>query len=201
MPYSVEHKARTRARIVEAARRMFNRFGFEQVSIDQIMADAKLTRGGFYNHFASKDELYAEAVASFRTCNPLAIKLAASKRPVPEPERLARMLVDLYLSDEVLDDPDKHCPLYALPSDVLRAGPTPQLAYTEIIRGTTHIFASALEGEPDAEQRAEAILSLCVGGMLLARTTSDEKLRKTLRASAKRQVLALLERRPRAKRA
>lgn len=201
MPYSVEHKARTRERIVDAARRMFNRFGFEQVSIDQIMADAKLTRGGFYNHFASKDELYAEAVASYRTCNPLTIKLAASKRPVPEPERLARMLVDLYLSDEVLGDPDQHCPLYALPSDVLRAGPTPQLAYTEIIQGMTHIFASALDGESDAEERAQAVVALCVGGMVLARTTSDKKLQKTLRASSKRQALTILERRPARKRA
>jgi AcrR family transcriptional regulator len=74
MPYTAAHKARTRVRIVESARRLFNRFGFDQVSIDAIMADAGLTRGGFYNHFASKDELYAAAVASYATCNPFAVK-------------------------------------------------------------------------------------------------------------------------------
>ena len=65
MPYSTEHKQRTRARIVEAARVLFNRHGFEQVSIDQVMKSAGLTRGGFYNHFRNKEELYAEAIASF----------------------------------------------------------------------------------------------------------------------------------------
>jgi TetR/AcrR family transcriptional regulator, transcriptional repressor for nem operon len=69
MPYTAEHKARTRARIIEKARVMFNRRGFEQVSIDDIMREAGRTRGGFYNHFASKDELYSEAVRSFRSCN------------------------------------------------------------------------------------------------------------------------------------
>ncbi len=193
MPYTAEHKARTRARIVQAARPLFNRFGFEQVSIDQIMARARLTRGGFYNHFRSKDALYAEAIGSFRTCNPLAVQLAASEEPMPEPRRLARMLVELYLSDRVLDDPDLHCPLYALPSDALRAGPTPQLAYTEVIRRMMHIFRSALGARRDADRRAEAIVSLCVGGMVLARTTTDERLRKTLRGSAKQQALTLLK--------
>ena len=59
MPYSSEHKEQTRSRIVDAARRLFNRHGFEQVSIDRVMSEAGLTRGGFYHHFASKDELYA----------------------------------------------------------------------------------------------------------------------------------------------
>jgi len=34
------------------------------------MKGAGLTRGGFYNHFSSKRDLYAEAVRSFSTCNP-----------------------------------------------------------------------------------------------------------------------------------
>lgn len=34
MPYSPEHKVQTRARVVESARRLFNRHGFEQVTID-----------------------------------------------------------------------------------------------------------------------------------------------------------------------
>lgn len=59
MPYTSSHKANTRDKIVAAARGLFNRHGFEQVSIDRIMAAAGLTRGGFYNHFDSKDQLYS----------------------------------------------------------------------------------------------------------------------------------------------
>ena len=193
MPYTAEHKARTRARIIESARRLFNRHGFEQVSIDRIMSDAGLTRGGFYNHFGSKDELYAEAVISYVTCNPFAERTAGTKRS-PDPRKLARMLVDLYLSDDVLDDVDTHCPLYALPADVARAGLSPQQAYTDLIRNMAQIHRSALGGARDAERRANAIVSLCVGGMVLARTTNDPELRKSLRTAARQEALTLLDR-------
>jgi TetR/AcrR family transcriptional regulator, transcriptional repressor for nem operon len=108
MPYSIEHKARTRAKIVESARILFNRHGFEQVSIDDVMRRAGLTRGCFHNHFASKDQLYAEAVRSFVTCNPFD-RQATSMATEPSPRRLARLLVDLYLSDATLANVD-HCP-------------------------------------------------------------------------------------------
>lgn len=191
MPYSPEHKVQTRARVVESARRLFNRHGFEQVTIDQVMASAGLTRGAFYHHFDSKDELYAAAVASFETCNPFAT--ANADQIVKDPGRMARMLVDLYLSDEVLENIDLHCPLYALPSDVARAGLEPQQAYTDLMRGMRHIYHCALKGVRDADRRAEAIVALCVGGMVLARTTNDPELRKSLRQSARHQALALLK--------
>lgn len=191
MPYSSEHKARTRERIVSAARRLFNRHGFEQVSIDRVMSEAGLTRGGFYHHFASKDELYEAAVASFTSCNPFRAELRQGSPPAPA--QLARVLLDAYLSDRVFDNVDFHCPLYALPGDVARAGLSPQKAYTQLIRNLTRVYAGALAGVPDGEQRAQAIVALCVGGMVLARTTDDPALRSSLREAARRQALALLE--------
>ena len=193
MPYRPEHAAKTRARIVESARRLFNRHGFEQITIDQIMADAGLTRGAFYHHFPSKSALYAAAVASFATCNPFAIRTAGAAEKLRDPRGLARMLVELYLSDEALDNIDLHCPLYALPSDVARAGLAPQEAYTDLIRGMGHVYRTALKGVRDAGRRAETMVALCVGGMVLARTTNDPGLRKSLRASARHQALALLK--------
>ena len=194
MPYTAEHKAETRSRIVDSARRLFNRHGFEQVSIDQIMQEAGLTRGGFYNHFASKDVLYVEAVSSFVSCNPFSLELQKTDPPVSDPQQLARLLVNLYLSEEVLADVNQHCPLYALPADVARAGLKPQKAYTDLIRGMAGVFQAALKGVRDAEQRAQTVVSLCVGGMVLARTTHDRELRQSLREAARKQALALLER-------
>lgn len=190
MPYTAEHKERTRSRIVESARKLFNRHGFEQVSIESIMSDAGLTRGGFYNHFESKDELYAATVASFTTCNPFSKDIAAS--PPKDAQELAYRLLNLYLSDAVLEDVEQHCPLYALPGDVARAGLSPQKAYTRLIRNLAHVFQQALKDYSDGEQRAQAIVSLCVGGMLLARTTDDAALGSSLRAAARQQALRLL---------
>jgi DNA-binding transcriptional regulator YbjK len=57
MPYAPEHKAEIRTRILDSARRLFNRNGLAAVSIDEIMAGAGLTRGGFYSYFDSKEDL------------------------------------------------------------------------------------------------------------------------------------------------
>lgn len=193
MPYPLEHKAKTRARIIEKARVMFNRRGFEGVSIDDIMREAGLTRGGFYHHFRSKDELYAEAVNSFTTCNPFLVRTAQLKRR-PTAKRLACMLVELYLCDETLNNVDGQCPVIALPSDVARAGLAPRAAYTQIVQNMLCVFRAAF-GEQDrmAEQKARVVINLCVGGMVIARTTADPELRKSLRAAARAQALALLE--------
>jgi len=194
MPYAPEHKAKTRARIVESARILFNRRGFAEVTIDEIMAEAGLTRGGFYKHFATKDELYAESVRSFVSCNPFARRLAA-KDVVPEPKALARLLVNLYLSDEVAADPDSHCPLYALPSDVARSGLAPREAYTDVIRMLKRVYRRAFAADDrEGGRKAELLVSISVGGMVLARTTNDATLARSLRATARREALAILDR-------
>lgn len=149
--------------------------------------------GIFYNHFGSKDELYAEAVRSFISCNPFARQRAAAG-PAPSPAKLARLLIELDLSDEVFGDVEQQCPLYALPSDVARAGLQPRAAYTELVQGMLHVFRAALPGGGKAaERKALLIVNLCVGGMVLARTTNDPELSKSLRAAARGQALALLD--------
>jgi TetR/AcrR family transcriptional regulator, transcriptional repressor for nem operon len=70
-------------------------------------------------------------------------------------------------SDEVFNDIDSHRPLYAMPTDVARAGLKAPQAYTDLIRSMTYVIRSVLPKESGAERHAEAIVSLCVGGMVL----------------------------------
>lgn len=192
MPYTAEHKARTRARIVANARLLFNRRGFDGVSIDDVMQESGLTRGGFYNHFSSKQALYAEAIDSFAACNPFALE-TAKRGGWPSPRAAARRLAELYTSDDVLDDVDQHCPLIALPSDVARAGREPRAAYTHIVRRMLAVFRAAFPAsDPAADDKAHVIVNLCVGSMVIARTTADPALRRSLRAAARKQALGLL---------
>ena len=192
MPYAADHKVKTRARIVDSARVLFNRHGFESVSIEQIMKRAGLTRGGFYHHFSSKESLYAAAVSSFHSCNPFAARL--ERKPKQRtPRQLAELLVDTYLSDETLADVDNHCPLIALPSDVARAGLEPRAAYTQLVESMLEIFQAALPGrDRQRTRKAQLIVNLCVGGMLIARTTDEPGLRKQLRAAARAEAMRLL---------
>jgi TetR/AcrR family transcriptional regulator, transcriptional repressor for nem operon len=127
MPYTPEHKARTRERIVESAQRLFNRHGFNGVSIDEIMADAGLTRGGFYNHFGTKDELYAEVVTYALSSR----REQAAKGACAQP-RTAREFISAYLAQAHFDNRETCCPLMALPSDVARGGEEVKRAYRQV---------------------------------------------------------------------
>src|SRR5262245_48151422 len=119
MPYSPEHKRDTHQKILESARRLFNRRGFSEVSIDEIMDNAGLTRGGFYRHFRNKDEVYAEAVRRFLcTDAPKPWQSRSSPAAIARKPRSQRV-VDAYFSRDHFDDRETCCPLIALPSDVM----------------------------------------------------------------------------------
>jgi TetR/AcrR family transcriptional regulator, transcriptional repressor for nem operon len=188
MPYSPEHKEGTRQKILRGAARLFNRKGFTEVTIAEIMAEAGLTHGGFYRHFNSKEELYAEAVRHFLykdTREPWQRPPASSCDPnLP----FARFVVDAYLSREHLEDVDGSCPLIGLPSDVARGGEAVKAAYQEVAESMVRLFNNNLDG-PEAREQALVLLALCIGGMVLARGIEDRELANELRAAAHDHIL------------
>ncbi|MEO8668660.1 MAG: TetR/AcrR family transcriptional regulator [Bauldia sp.] len=189
MPYSLEHKQETRKRIVQSARRLFNRNGFAEVTIGDIMGAAGLTHGGFYKHFNAKEDVYQEAVLEF----------ICAERPEPWQMRhidpaakgpaLARMIVEAYLSTDHFDDRDGSCPMIALPSDVARGNESVREGFRRVLEMMVGAFE---ENFPPAERtkrdRALALVSMVVGGMVLARAVDDKALADDLRDSARRQV-------------
>ncbi len=62
MRYDAEHKEQTRTRVVSAAAKSILADGPHRIGVAEVMAKAGLTHGGFYAHFASKDELIVAAI-------------------------------------------------------------------------------------------------------------------------------------------
>jgi AcrR family transcriptional regulator len=52
-----ERKAATRARLLQAAARVYAQRGFAGATLDQVAADAGFTKGAVYAHFGSKEKL------------------------------------------------------------------------------------------------------------------------------------------------
>src|SRR5580692_9871866 len=102
MPYPSGHRDQIRRRIVDSARRLFNRSGFEGVSVDSIMADAGLTRGGFYTYFDSKSDLYSEVLGCFFTDPNWKNRWEGVKIDPALPE-IAPQIVRAYLSRQHFD--------------------------------------------------------------------------------------------------
>ncbi|GLQ87607.1 TetR/AcrR family transcriptional regulator [Dyella flagellata] len=193
MPFTAEHKQKTRQRIVECARELFNRRGFNDVSIDEIMQRAGLTRGGFYNHFKAKEELYAEAVSLYMHFDPSQHWEGVRFDPTCS-ETIGRQMVEAYLSAAHLQDVEGHCPLIALPADAARAGPGVQRAYRCLVENMAQLLASGMDDEEGckARDRGLAVTALCVGGMVLARTVDDPAFAEELRCAARALALELI---------
>lgn len=189
MPYSAEHKAETRSRIVTCARRLFNRRGFTEVSIDEIMADAGLTRGGFYNHFATKDELYAEAITLSAQCEKTGADGETIDFTLPA-RQIAQQIIAVYLSDQHFENLDDSCPLVALPSDTARGGEPVKQAYRQVLESMIGLFQTSQGECADARARGITIATLCIGGMVLARAVDDKQLGDEIRAVAMERAFA-----------
>ncbi|MDP3746311.1 MAG: TetR/AcrR family transcriptional regulator [Phenylobacterium sp.] len=193
MPYRPEHKPETRARIVERARVLFNRHGYDNVTIDMVMEAASLTRGGFYNHFRNKQELFAAAVSSFLMGRGARWRSEAGVNSIdPALEDAANMLRS-YLSPGHLDDLEGQCPMIALPSDVGRAEMTVRDAYGVLLDAMVGLYERALpSGNGNRRSTALALAALSVGGMVLARTISDTALGLEVREAALAKALEML---------
>src|SRR3954454_24557974 len=53
-----QKEARTRAKLMRSAARLFCHRGLEQASVEDIATDAGYTKGAFYSNFKSKEELF-----------------------------------------------------------------------------------------------------------------------------------------------
>lgn len=193
MPYAPDHKQKTRARIVECARILFNRHGFDGVTIDMVMEQAQLTRGGFYHHFKSKEELFAASVASFLMGRGARWRAEAGIDPAKPTREDAAFMLSSYLSSKHLGDVDGQCPMIALPSDVGRSSPDVQAAYQRLLEAMVGLFERSIGGRRQARrQTALTLAALCVGGMILARTLPDSELAGEVREAAHRHGAGIL---------
>lgn len=193
MPYSLKHKEATRADIIEASRKLFNRHGFAGVSIDMIMNSVGLTRGGFYNHFKNKEALYGEAVESFLMGRGAQWREEAgidAKNFRPE---MAEHMMMSYLSEAHLNDVEGQCPMIALPSDVARAKGDVQMAYQKLLEAMSGLLQGALElNGAGGRKEALSLTAMCIGGMVLARSLPDDALASEVRQAALETGLTLI---------
>lgn len=195
MPYSAAHKQKTREKIVETARILFNRHGFQNVTIDLVMEQAGLTRGGFYNHFKNKEALFDAAVSSFLMGRGAQWRAEAGIDPTNMKPEMAQHMIDAYLSNKHLDDLDGQCPMIALPSDVARASVDVQNSFQQLLQAMVWLFETNLpDGSQNKAQDALSIAALCIGGMVAARTLRNSELAEDVRSAAHSAATAIFQR-------
>lgn len=178
MGHSQAEKEKTHRRIVAIAARRFREHGLQGIGIAEVMKEAGLTVGGFYKHFASRDELVAEALNSSTGLARRRSEAAAAKgTPLSY-----HQLVGDYLTEEHRDHPGSGCIFATLAADIARSGKPARALATDRVRKNIETYAAALGGKDKERARAGAIMtfSALVGAMSLARTVSDESLSREI---------------------
>src|SRR5277367_6452152 len=183
MAYPAGHRTEVKKNIVDSARRLFNRHGFENVSISQIMAGAALTHGGFYSYFDSKSDLYAEVLGCFFTDPEWKSRWEGVEVNLLSTD-VGPQVVRAYLSRQHFEDVENSCPMVALPTDVARSAKTARRAFETVFKAMVSVLARSLS--PNSLRRhttAQSIAALSIGGMIVARTMVDRALADELRAA------------------
>ena len=176
--YSKAQKARTHKRVVAIASKRFRENGLAGFGIAELMKEAGLTVGGFYKHFASRDDLVAEAVNSaFGGWQRRVDAAKSSGAPVSDEK-----LIDGYLNPAHRDNPGTGCAFSALAPEIARSDKKIRALASEQVRNDIQLIATLHPAKDKRTARSRAILtfSALVGAMSLARAVSDEALSREI---------------------
>jgi AcrR family transcriptional regulator len=187
--YGKEHKQVTRRRIIEAAGRRFKRDGIDGSGVATLMADAGLTNGAFYAHFASKEDLVAAAVADQLRTQSEGLEAVAPGRAGVE------QLVRAYLSAEHRDSPEDGCPSAALLDEIGRCSDATKQAFTDAVLAFIDDIAARLAPHDPQSARATtlSIYALLVGTLQLSRALADRQLADEVLEQGIHNALTVLE--------
>jgi TetR/AcrR family transcriptional repressor of nem operon len=185
-----ESKRESLDRILDAAARRIREEGIQGAAIVPVMRDAGLTHGAFYSHFSSKDDLASAAFSRAITTG----RAHWIKPPHGESwrERLTS-LATRYLTIAHRDDLSTSCGFATLSSDAAHAPEQFRTSYERELRGS---LTAICDGDDDRLDDAIALMTVCVGGMALARAVVDPKLSSRILRVAREAAAKLADTQP-----
>lgn len=183
--------------IESAASRLFRERGLHGVTVAEIMADAGLTHGGFYAHYASKDALAASACETAMTV--AADKWRRRIEAAATADQARHAIVQGYLRADNCDPSMASCPTATLVADVARAGDEHPIhaAYVDGVRKQIDMLTALGDAADPARDRADACVHLAtmMGALLLARACHGDPISLEIAAAARARLTS--DRRPR----
>jgi AcrR family transcriptional regulator len=165
----------TRDHIVEAADRLFYRQGYEHTSFSDIADVVQISRGNFYYHFKSKDEIL-DAVIDLRLADTREM-LERWENEVTQPADRIRSFIHILVAHRA-DIKRYGCPVGTLCSELAKLGhpsqPEANKLFT-LFRTWLRRQFTLLGREADADALAMHLLARSQGVATLASAFQDEK--------------------------
>ncbi|UPT94660.1 TetR/AcrR family transcriptional regulator [Bradyrhizobium barranii subsp. apii] len=185
--YDKGHRDTTRRHILDVASSQFRESGIAAVGLAGIMAEAGLTNGAFYTHFASKEDLVRAVLL-----DALERREQRHKDNLENGVALETVIRD-YLSPKHRDRAATGCPTAALVSEIARHPKATREAFTGKMSDILALMAAQMpEGTPaERRRRAIAAYATMVGALQLSRAVSDRQLSEEILENAVEAALAL----------
>jgi TetR/AcrR family transcriptional regulator, transcriptional repressor for nem operon len=182
--YSPEHKAQNHEKILSMAARCFREHGGDSSGIGTVMKKAGLTKGGFYRHFESKDDLFVEAVA--RAFDEMGRGMVEVAKSAPEGQAL-RAIIEHYLSARHANSPGTGCVVSALGPELARRPLSVRKRIEASLEGYRERLLPFVPGQTREEKLAKfAVLFPSMAGVLtMARLTSSPQRRERMLTEAR----------------
>ena len=149
--YDKGHRDTTRRHILDVASSQFRESGIAAVGLAGIMAEAGLTNGAFYTHFASKEDLVRAVLLDM-----LERREQRHKDNLENGVALETVIRD-YLSPKHRDRAATGCPTAALVSEIARHPKATREAFTGKMSDILALMAAQMPGGTPAERRRRAI--------------------------------------------
>jgi TetR/AcrR family transcriptional regulator, transcriptional repressor for nem operon len=169
--------AANKGRVLEAATRLLREKGFDGLGVADVMMEAGLTHGGFYNHFGSKEDLAVSALReAFNTAVSRVAGIAANAVTRKGRRQAFEAYVERYLSKKTRDAIGSSCPMAALGADSARHGGALKAEFANGVERYLEAFADVVPdaGGADANrQTAILVISMLIGALTLSRTCAE----------------------------
>ncbi|MGH8385201.1 MAG: TetR/AcrR family transcriptional regulator [Pseudomonas sp.] len=173
MRYSANHKLETREKLLDSSSTSAKKSGFSTVGVDGLMKAIGLSGGAFYSHFSSKDELFAAVVER-------ELRQSLERLGVDQDRDKLQRCLKHYLSMSHVEHPETGCALPALGAEIARSDPMVRQQAEHWICELQESWAQVLE----SDSLAWAILSQCIGALVVARMLATAELQqKVLKSS------------------
>lgn len=192
MKKSKAETVETRRRIMRSAVAEFRRKGIHETSIADVMQAAGLTHGAFYRHFASKDQLIAEACSE---SGPAVIDTPSKASGGQCDRDIAEAIIDTYLSPAHRDDIAAGCTFAALGSELARACPETREAASARILALIDTLSKRLDdtSSDTAKGRAIVAVSAMVGALTMSRIMTDTAMSDAILAHTQKELSRLMQ--------
>jgi|HigsolmetaAR203D_1030402.scaffolds.fasta_scaffold04399_7 TetR/AcrR family transcriptional repressor of nem operon len=186
MPYPKGHKERVRGLILASAAKAFRTNGVRDISVPAVMKGAGLTHGGFYSYFKSKDQLILE---SCKAAVDETIEVLTKVAEEAAGESRVDAVIDYYLSPLHRDNAETGCIFPAISGEIMHLS---REVRDEVTVQLERIIDFLSQLANISKSAANALFSLMLGTIVLARSVSDPDLSDSLLDSGRRHARNLL---------